>query len=542
MNLEYLAGVRAARRVERQAGRLPRHAGRHRLAHDDDQRARRAGLGRRRHRGRGRDARPAARHARPAGRRLPAARRAARGRDRDRPGAHRDAAAAQEGRRRQVRRVLRRRPVGPVAGRSRDDREHGARVRRDDAASSRSTTRRCATCAPPAAARQADRTEALLPGAGPVPRRRRRAAGVQRHARARPGRRRAVAGRPQAPAGSRRAVGHEEDLPRRADRAGEGARLRADRRRAGEDRHVARLRLDPGAGPRRGRHRRDHLVHEHLEPVGDDGGGPGREEGAGEGPRREAVGEDEPRARLEGGDRLPDEGRRHGRPVGAGLRRRGLRLHDLHRQLGPAARGDGEGRRRVGHRGRRRALGQPQLRGPRPSARRAPTTWPRRRWSSPTRWRGRSTSTSRPSRWARAATARRSTSRTSGRPRARSRRRSTRRSIRAASRARYGNVFDGNPDWNAIPVAGGDVVRVERRLDLHAEAAVLPRADEGAGAGRPTSRAARAGHGRRLGHDRPHLAGRQHRRRQPGGALPRGARRRRRRTSTRTARGAATTR
>ena len=39
--------------------RLPRHAGRHRLPHDDGQRARRARLGRRRDRGRGGDARPA---------------------------------------------------------------------------------------------------------------------------------------------------------------------------------------------------------------------------------------------------------------------------------------------------------------------------------------------------------------------------------------------------------------------------------------------------------------------------------------------------
>ena len=47
--------------------RDPRHARRHRLAHDDDQRARRVRLRRRRHRGRGRDARRAAR-ARPAAR------------------------------------------------------------------------------------------------------------------------------------------------------------------------------------------------------------------------------------------------------------------------------------------------------------------------------------------------------------------------------------------------------------------------------------------------------------------------------------------
>ena len=55
VNLEYLA------RVDRDARRrgVPRHARRHRLAHDDGQRARRARLGRRRHRGGGGDARPA---------------------------------------------------------------------------------------------------------------------------------------------------------------------------------------------------------------------------------------------------------------------------------------------------------------------------------------------------------------------------------------------------------------------------------------------------------------------------------------------------
>jgi hypothetical protein len=91
----------------RRRRRLPRHAGRHRLAHDDGQRPRRARLGRRRHRGRGGDARPAGLDAHPAGRRLQAHRRAARGRDRDRPRAHRHRDAAQARRRRQVRRVLR---------------------------------------------------------------------------------------------------------------------------------------------------------------------------------------------------------------------------------------------------------------------------------------------------------------------------------------------------------------------------------------------------------------------------------------------------
>ena len=64
--------------------------------------------------------------------RLPPDRHARRGRDRDRrrPHVHRD--AAEEGRRREVRRVLRRRRRAPRGRRPRDDREHGARVRRDD--------------------------------------------------------------------------------------------------------------------------------------------------------------------------------------------------------------------------------------------------------------------------------------------------------------------------------------------------------------------------------------------------------------------------
>ena len=90
--------------------RAPRHARRDRLPHDDDQRARRARVGRGRHRGRGRDARPAD---------VPAARRSSSacgsrgalpaGHHRDRPGAHAhpDAPRARGGR--PVRRVLRRR-------------------------------------------------------------------------------------------------------------------------------------------------------------------------------------------------------------------------------------------------------------------------------------------------------------------------------------------------------------------------------------------------------------------------------------------------
>ena len=72
VNLEYLAPV-VVRALGRTAhGGVPGHARRHGLAHDDDQRARRAGLGRRRHRGGGGDAGPADVDADAGGRRLQA--------------------------------------------------------------------------------------------------------------------------------------------------------------------------------------------------------------------------------------------------------------------------------------------------------------------------------------------------------------------------------------------------------------------------------------------------------------------------------------
>ena len=74
---------------------------------------------------------PAHGHAGAAGRRLPLARRAGERRDRHRRRADRHADAAEEGRGREVRRVLRAGAREPVARRSRHDRQHGARVRCD---------------------------------------------------------------------------------------------------------------------------------------------------------------------------------------------------------------------------------------------------------------------------------------------------------------------------------------------------------------------------------------------------------------------------
>ena len=124
---------------------LSRHPRRHRLAHDDGQRPRRARLGRRRDRGRGGDARPADLDAAAAGRRLPARGRAARGGDGDRPRPHRHRDAARARRRL----ASSSSSTAPACTRSGSPTgRRSATCRRSSAPrarSSRSTARRCAT-------------------------------------------------------------------------------------------------------------------------------------------------------------------------------------------------------------------------------------------------------------------------------------------------------------------------------------------------------------------------------------------------------------
>ena len=67
VNIERLARVVFSETVDGRTAGVSRHAGRHRLAHHDGQRAGRGGLGRRRHRGRGGDAGAAQLDADPAG-------------------------------------------------------------------------------------------------------------------------------------------------------------------------------------------------------------------------------------------------------------------------------------------------------------------------------------------------------------------------------------------------------------------------------------------------------------------------------------------
>ena len=112
-------------------------------------------------------------------------------------------------------------------------------------------------------------------------------------------------------------------------RAGHGARSRRRSSLADGEKFDAR--------PRRRRDRRDHLLHQHVEPVGHARRRPARQEGRREGPDAQAVGQDHAGAGLEGRHRLLREGRPDAVPREARLLPGRLRLHHLHRQLRPAA-------------------------------------------------------------------------------------------------------------------------------------------------------------------------------------------------------------
>ena len=144
----------------------------------------------------------------------------------------------------------------------------------------------------------------------------------------------------------------------------------------------------------------------------------------------------------------------HARPRGHRLQRGRLRLHHLHRQLrAPAARGVEGGERRQARR-LRRPLRKPQLRGPREPRREgqlprlaAPRGRLRARRHHRHRLRDRA---DRHGRRRGAGDARGHLADHEGSGRARGRDRGG-----DSSQASYADVFGGNPDWNAIPVADG---------------------------------------------------------------------------------------
>ncbi len=363
-------------------GRLSGHAGRHRFAHHHGQRPLGARLGRRRHRGGSRHARPALFDAAAGSDRRQAHRQAQGRHDRDRPRAHRHADAAQARRGRQVRRVLRPRPRQSDDRGPRHHRQHVARIRRHlrllpdrrrHASRYLTDTGRSpaqvALVAAYAKAQGMYRTKSTPDPMFTDVLKLELSAG------------RAVARRPEAPAGPRRAQGGEDRL-----RHGDGEGVQQGRRRrqghfrsASVARHLARQELrqgragQAGAGrgpqsrprPRRRGDRRDHLVHQYVEPERDDRRRPARPQGGGEGPDRQAVGEDLAGARLAGGRRISRQVRPAEGPRQARLQPGRLRLHHLHRQFRAAGAGDFQDHQRQGSGRRRGALRQPQFRRPR---------------------------------------------------------------------------------------------------------------------------------------------------------------------------------
>ena len=209
----------------------------------------------------------------------------------------------------------------------------------------RAVTRRASQAAGPVGAQQ---REAGVRRGAPELRRRLRERPRRGRGRDVPGERPARLCRAGPRGGTRRCV----DLDAVAHRA------RGEARRRGQ---LRRRDLPPGS--RRRRDRRDHVVHEHVESRGHGRRRAPREEGGRARPPPEAVGEDQPRSRLEGRHRVLREGRADALSRGARLLHGGLRVHDVHRELRAAARGDLARCRRGRPRRLRRALRQPQLRG-----------------------------------------------------------------------------------------------------------------------------------------------------------------------------------
>ena len=130
-----------------------------------------------------------------------------------------------------------------------------------------------------------------------------------------------------------------------AGQAAAGQAARGCRPAVGAGRGHPRGRYPDVGRPRLGGDRGDHLVHQHLQPVGDDRCRAAGQEGRRGRPVPQALGENDARAGLEGGHGLLRAGRAHPLPGKARLQPGRVRMHHLHRQLGPAAGGHQRGRR-----------------------------------------------------------------------------------------------------------------------------------------------------------------------------------------------------
>ena len=273
----------------------------------------------------------------------------------------------------------------------------------------------------------------LLQGAGPLPHQVDARPGLHRHPQARTVAGRAFARRAQASAGPRRAPGREGRV-----HDGDGERVQQGRRRrqghlrsASGARHLGgqelrqgrRLETGPGRGPRarsrprRRRDRRDHLLHQYLEPERDDRRRAAGAQGGGQGPHRQAVGQDLACTGFAGGRRIS-------RQIRVCRRTWTSSATTWSASAAPPASAIPVRSRPRSPRRSTTRISSPRRCCPAIAISKAASTptcartiWPRRRWSSPMRSRGRCIPISSSSRSASTSRARRSSSRTSG-PRA----------------------------------------------------------------------------------------------------------------------------
>ena len=314
--------------------------------------------------------------------------------DGHRPGADRHRDAPPQGGRRQVRRVLRRRPGQPPAGRPGHDRQHGPRIRRDlrDLPDRRRDAPLPRAHGPARAADPAGR--GVWQGPGDVPHRRRaprpstptRSSSTSRpSSRAWPAR----SGRRTASRCSEAKASFAEGAQGDA-RGPPGTTAEGRPRPTADDRRQERARGSKAKGaaarpsasrtrtPRRpptGRSARATSTHGSVviaaitsctntsNPSVMVAAGLLAKKAVEQGPDDQALGQGQPGPRLEGRHRLPQGRRARHVPRPAPVQPGRLRLHDLHRQLGPAPGRDLQGDPRRRPRRRRRPQRQPQLRG-----------------------------------------------------------------------------------------------------------------------------------------------------------------------------------
>ena len=151
-------------------------------------------------------------------------------------------------------------------------------------------------------------------------------------------------------------------IGRRRFRKGDGDGIQED---AGGDQALCRRRRFLRSRPWRRGDRRDHVMHQHLQPERADGRRAACPQRQPARPEAEALGQDLARARQPGGRRVsrqvgPAEGARPDR-----LQPGRLRLHHLHRQFRSAAGADFQDHQRQGADRRRGAVRQSQFRRPR---------------------------------------------------------------------------------------------------------------------------------------------------------------------------------